>query len=563
MEFVSDKKAVRDLIELCIQKNITKFIISPGSRNAPITLSLAENNKIDCLSIVDERSAGFIALGIAQQTQLPVAIVCTSGSAALNYAPAIVEAYYQQIPLVVITADRPKEWVNQGDGQTIHQENIFSNYIKGSFQLPTEPESDQEIWYNNRQINSALNLTVREPKGPIHLNIPFREPLYNKKELNTSTVHSFEDVQLKHHLSEESLATISTIWNNSAKKIILVGLNSPNDEFNTVIKEISNDPSVIIMHESCSNIHDDKFISCIDRTLAAIHEDEKNSFSPDVLITISNGIISKKIKHYFRNNPPQHHFNIDQNPNTTDTYQSLTHHIQTNALQFFKDIAPHSKYVSSEFAHNWLSKSRQAQLAHKDFIQNQLTYSDLKVYESIFKSIPQNSQLQLANSSVVRYAQLFDHNSTVKHYSNRGVSGIDGSTSTAVGAAFTTKEITTLITGDLSFFYDSNAFWNNIKPTNLKVIMINNGGGSIFRIIDGPQSTKNFETYFEAQHQAQAEHLAKAFNIDYISCKDEGDLEKRIGQLYQSDKCCILEIFTPNDNNDIELKNYFKYIKNT
>jgi 2-succinyl-5-enolpyruvyl-6-hydroxy-3-cyclohexene-1-carboxylate synthase len=190
---------------------------------------------------------------------------------------------------------------------------------------------------------------------------------------------------------------------------------------------------------------------------------------------------------------------------------------------------------------------------------SKIPFTDFKVFEKVITTLPKNSQLQISNSSAIRYAQLIPIDSSIEVYCNRGTSGIDGSTSTAIGAAFANINPTVFITGDVGFFYDSNALWNNYIPKNFKIILINNGGGGIFRILPGHEETPVFNTFFETSHCLTAEHLAKMYGLDYRIANDEVSLSKGLASLYvQNDKACILEIFTPTLDNNAILLQYFK-----
>ena len=191
-----------------------------------------------------------------------------------------------------------------------------------------------------------------------------------------------------------------------------------------------------------------------------------------------------------------------------------------------------------------------------------MPYCDFKVFAILLKAIPRHSQFQVGNSSAIRYTQLFDLDTTIQVFCNRGTSGIDGSTSTAIGAALASPLQTTFITGDLSFLYDSNALWNNYTPNNFRIIVINNGGGGIFRILPGHKNTSNFDTFFETKHNLTAKHLCQMFGFEYATAKNEKELSVHLDNFYTVGKQPkLLEVFTPGDKNDEILLNYFAKIK--
>lgn len=557
----NQKIGIRHLAEICYHKGIENIVISPGSRNAPIVLAFTNHPKINCLSIVDERSAAFFALGMAQQTRKTVAIACTSGSAALNYAPAISEAYYQHIPLLVLTADRPVEWIDQADSQTIRQKNLYANYIKNSYELPQSINSKDDLWHVDRTINEVVDLCQQGTPGPVHLNLPFKEPLYQGFDKKISFPKIISTTSTQTSLDPETIKEIAQSWNQFPKKLIISGVVEPNSELNSVLAQISKDPSVTILTENLSNLSHDEFNSCIDRTLATIDKNESDTYRPNLLISICNQIVSKKIKAFFREFNPDEHWHVDSHL-FLDTFQSLTKNIPVKPEYLFKainnQIIPHQ----SDFSSKWNKKQLKAFENHQAFLAN-CEYSDLKVFDLLLKSIPKDSNLQLANSTPVRYSQLFDARNDLSYNSNRGTSGIDGSLSTAAGAAYGSKKATTVILGDLSFFYDSNGLWNNYLSPDLKIILINNGGGGIFRFLDGPSDSEAFEEFFETEHDLNAKGIAKTFGIQYQSVRNLNELENGIANLYHSrnKKVSLLEVFTPRKINAEVLKKYFHSLK--
>lgn len=556
---LSSKKAVRDLVEICALKGIKHVVISPGSRNAPLTISFNRHPGFKCHTVVDERSAAFYAMGIAQQLKEPVAICCTSGSAAINYAPAIVEAFYQKIPLLILTADRPPEWIDQMDGQTIRQENIFSNYIKGSFNFPVEVNSDSDRRYAQRLANEAIDLTQFPESGPVHINIPFREPLYEVADYSKEDLPKiFGTTKTLLELPIAEIEILKEEWKSYDRVLIITGLLHPNEDLNIALNAVAEQENVAILTETTSNVFGEKFNRSIDRLITGV-EGKEEEFKPDLLITLGGPVVSKKVKAFLRKNQPKSHWHINASNDTVDTYQALTKIIPLSPEKILVHLTGNKK---SDYRDKWLLMDQRLQAAYNEFL-NGLEFSDLKAFEVVFNNIPKESYLQLANSTAVRYSNLFDQPSQnkLKCFSNRGVSGIDGTLSTAVGAAFATKEQNTVITGDLSFFYDSNSLWIKPFPKNLNIILINNKGGSIFRIIEGPSQIQELEEFFEVKHELTAEHIAKTFGIDYCSCESVKDLESNLEIIYSSDKPFILEVHTDNELNPDVLKKYFKHLK--
>jgi 2-succinyl-5-enolpyruvyl-6-hydroxy-3-cyclohexene-1-carboxylate synthase len=541
----------QSIIQICLAKGVTQIVISPGSRNAPLTIGFANNPKFQCYSIADERAAGFFALGIAQQTQKPVALVCTSGSALLNYYPAFAEAFYSQIPLIVISADRPFNKIDIGDGQTIRQANVFLNHSLYNANL-TEGESEE----NDFKINEAINKAYTK-KGPTHINAPFEEPLYQTVRNLTvdPTISAFAKVYK--NISIEDVIASTNIWNSAKKKLILIGVNEANEIDADIIEALTQDPSIMVMTEATSNLHHPTFLNSIDTIITPFKEKDFKAFQPEILVTFGGMIVSKRVKAFLRNYKADHHWHIDT-LRAYNTFGYLAHHFEANPNDFFHQILPFTKTVKSDYFQKGQAVKKAREARHKKYLAK-IPFSDLKAFEMILPTLPKKSMLQLSNSTVIRYAQLFTIDPDISVYCNRGTSGIDGCTSTAVGAAVGSAKQTILITGDISFLYDSNALWNQYIPKNFKIILINNGGGGIFRILPGHQENKIFNTFFETSHCLTAEHLAKMYGFEYHTASDEASLNKSLKVFHAGrNKPAILEIFTPTLENDTILQEYFK-----
>ncbi|WP_298263209.1 2-succinyl-5-enolpyruvyl-6-hydroxy-3-cyclohexene-1-carboxylic-acid synthase [uncultured Lutibacter sp.] len=542
------------VIASCISHQIKHVVISPGSRNAPLTIGFSNHTSIQTYSIVDERCAAFFALGMAQQLQQPVAIVCTSGSALLNYYPAVAEAFYSNIPLVIISADRPEHLIDIGDGQTIRQKNVFENHILCSSNLVADEVSKAS---NFELVTTALKL-AKSQKGPVHINVPFDEPLYEI----TNKIVGFDEIDTvveEVPLDVDELQNFADIWNASTKKIVLVGAHFPDKLIQTQLEHFTKDPSVLVLIENTANVSHSKFINSIDKLIFPFVEDELEQFQPDILLTLGGLIVSKKIKQHLRKYQPKHHWHIDSK-RAFNTFHCLSKHFKISPQLFFSQFFFLTKPKESSFQQFWLQKKVHRLKNHQNFIDS-CSFSDLRVFEKILPTIPNNSQLQLGNSSIIRYSQLFNINNTLQVFCNRGTSGIDGSTSTAIGAAIVSNIRTTFITGDISFFYDSNALWNDYIPANFRIILINNSGGGIFRFIPGPQQS-NALNYFETTHNLTAEHLCKMYKFDYEVVSDEESLIKVLECFFEDSKQPrLLEIKTPREKNDQILKAYFNNLK--
>lgn len=556
----TDKPLAQVVISLCKEAQIQHIVISPGSRNAPLTLGFVNDPFFKIYSIVDERCAGFFALGIAQQLLKPVALVCTSGSALLNYYPAISEAYYSHVPLVVISADRPADFIDIGDGQTIRQANVYANHIGFSANLVDfEDVLDKQFSNNISLIREAITFSS-DKLLPVHINVPLEEPLYGltDKWIDIAPQKTKEFVSKPAAISEITL--LAKLWNQSLKKMILVGTLAPNSIEKKWMEKLAADSSVIVLTETTSNLHHPNFINSIDKLIAPLDVEALEKLKPDLLITIGGMIVSKKIKAFLRTFKPRSHWHVGKFE-AYDTFFCLKGQIKCNPNEFLKIFMDDIWSEQSEYQSNWLAIREIHALKHQTY-SNQIPFSDFKVFDTILASIPDNCLLQLSNSSTIRYAQLFDVNPSLQVFCNRGTSGIDGSTSTSVGAAVVCSGQTVFVSGDLSFFYDSNALWNNYIPKSFRIIVINNQGGGIFRILPGYEETANFKTYFETSHNLTAKQLCEMYGFEYAKADEMESLNSELQKFYEiSDKPKLLEIFTPRLINDKILKEYFNFIK--
>ena len=575
------------VVALCKAHSIKHIVISPGSRNAPLTIGFTHDEFFNSYSIVDERCAAFFALGMAQQLKTPVAVVCTSGSALLNYYPAIAEAYYSNIPLVVLSADRPKHLIGIGDGQTIMQKNVYGEHVlysanlkldlKDEQRLPAEDDIpifkniesrlerllgfQKDIQENNEtEIHNALSIaTLRS--GPVHINIPFDEPLYEMVDELTINPEPYKIQTRVEKVDNFEIKSLLDIWHNAKRKMILVGALEPNTVEQQWIEEIADDDSILVFTETISNFHHQDFLPGIDKIIAPLGEEEFKELQPDILLTFGGLIVSKKIKAFLRQYKPEHHWHVGLH-HANDTFFCLEKHIKLSPNIFFSEFLPQvTHHTKSTYKSKWLEVRQKRRKLHESYLKT-IPYSDFSVYSTTLKSLPKQSQLQVSNSSTIRYTQLFQLRKDISVFCNRGTSGIDGSTSTAVGASVVSKERTTFITGDLSFFYDSNALWNNYIPKNFRIIVINNKGGGIFRILPGHKNTENFDQFFETKHNLTAKQLCEMYGFNYVMADTEASLDKALNSFYDNAKRPkLLEVFTPSQVNDEVLLDYFKFIK--
>lgn len=556
---------IYDIATICSAHGIQSAIISPGSRSAALTLAFVRHPKIETRVVPDERSAAFIALGMAQQQDKPVALVCTSGSAAYNYAPAIAEAFYQEIPLLVFTADRPPEWVNQYDGQTIQQSGIFGKHVKASFDLQVDAQHPDSKWHANRTINEAV-IAAKYKRGPVHVNVPMREPFYPE----SNEVVSFPDVRiiqnrkLDFNIEHLDWIRLGGEWQRHKKKAIVIGQMGYTKSVQTSLYRFAEKAGIPVIADVISNQHDlPGVITNQDSFLQPQLNSNHKDLAPTLLITLGKSLISKSLKLFLRNTPPEQHWHIDTSSQLNDTLQNVTEVIRLKPEVFFGEFV---RYIGGKgdftFLNAWQKADHLANEQKGKFLK-QRKFSEFQAFGVALEYLPDKSLAHFANSMSVRYANIWSvpKNKSIQVFANRGTSGIDGSNSTAVGASLSQKQMVTLFTGDMAFFYDRNAFWHNYNLKNLRVIIFNNHGGGIFRMIDGPKRQPELEEYFETKQKLTAENTAKDFGFEYVHCSNLKELRVILEDFFKNSKNAkVLEIQTNSERNTEVFSEYKKTI---
>ncbi|MGJ3234896.1 2-succinyl-5-enolpyruvyl-6-hydroxy-3-cyclohexene-1-carboxylic-acid synthase [Marivirga sp.] len=537
---------INNIAEVCFQQGIEKAIISPGSRNAPLTLAFARHPKINCFSISDERSAAFIGMGMAQADRKPVAIICTSGSAALNYAPAVAEAYFQEIPLVVFTADRPPEWIDQWDGQTIRQENIYGKHAKKSFNIAVDLSHTDAQWQTYRIINEAVLESKIGVQGPVHINIPFREPFYPEKDKSWSydqNIKIIKNISGDKKLNENQINELQTELQQKEKFAFVLGQEDYNEEFLKSLDQVSQELNIPIFADIISIGHGLKnAIHLPDSICMKMLKESKEEEIPDLIISFGKSIISKNLKLFLRKNVKAQWHVREYHAFIADPFQAITKQIEAEPSSFLQNL---NKSSPAEFLKLWKDKNTEAETKTNQFLSAQ-SYSEFSALQELMKNLPEDSHLHLANSLSVRYANFIGiKQDRIKIWGNRGTSGIDGSTSTAIGHAISHKDQNHfLITGDVAFFYDRNAFWHKYPYSNLKIILLNNQGGSIFRMIKGPNQQAELEEFFETEQKLDAKSLCSEYGIAHFSAFDAESFEIIKDKFMKYPQSAILEIKT-------------------
>ncbi len=549
---------ITDLAEILFKHGVKDVVISPGSRNAPLIKAFYNRFGKSCTSLVDERSAAYFALGQSLASKKPTVLICTSGTAALNYAPAIAEAFYQQVPLLVITADRPPEWIGQMDNQAIQQNRIFENYTKASYSLPVKISDADELWHAHRIVNEAFHKTISANHGPVQINVPLKEPLYEILPEVSGRIQIIKKEETIISLRKNS--AIKNNWIKANSILIVCGQMPPDNVILETIQSLSADPRVVVVAEPISNVWE---IATIFNAEVVFNSKIKypEIGIPDLVINIGGQVVSKKIKLFLRGLQNSTFYRISTDDQIIDTFQNVNTIFCAEPNTILKELSPKNTEENNSFKDFWKNEVRKANHFSASFT-DKLEFSDLLVFSKITSLLPYDALVFAGNSSVVRYLSYFNQKKR-KYYSNRGVSGIDGCLSTAAGLASKVDEPVYAIVGDLTFGYDSNALWNRALPKNLKIILINNEGGGIFHLLKGPSETDDFVPFVSAFHPIDFKKIAEAFGLKYNLCSSGKELQVSLKNIVlQNNGVEVLEIRTPNNGEPQVTKDFFKFLNN-
>ncbi|MCG4767759.1 2-succinyl-5-enolpyruvyl-6-hydroxy-3-cyclohexene-1-carboxylic-acid synthase [Bacteroides nordii] len=547
----TDKKNILQLVALLEAHGVTKIVLCPGSRNIPLVHTLSTHPSFKCYSVTDERSAGFFAIGLALNGGAPAAVCCTSGTALLNLHPAVAEAFYQNVPLVVISADRPAAWIGQMDGQTLPQPGVFGTLVKKSVNLP-EIYTDEDEWYCNRLVNEALLETHHHGKGPVHINVPVTEPIFR---FTTETLPEVRVITRYQGLNiyDRDYNDLIQRLNQYQKRMIIVG------QMNLIYLFEKKYSKLLYKHFAWLTEHIGNQtipgipVKNFDVAIYAMDGEIQEKMAPELLITYGGHVVSKRLKKFLRNNPPKEHWHVSPDGEIVDLYGSLTTVIEMDPFEFLEKIAFLLENKTPQYPLLWENFC-------KTLPQPELPYSEMSAIGALIQALPQQCALHLANSSAVRYAQLFTVPATVEVCCNRGTSGIEGSLSTAVGYAAASDKLNFVVIGDLSFFYDMNALWNGNFGANLRILLLNNGGGEIFHTLPGLEMSGTSHKFITAVHKASAKGWAEDRGFLYQKVEDEVQLEEAMQLFTQPEPMTqpvLVEVFT-NKNKDARiLKDFY------
>lgn len=552
----SDKRSILQLAALLKAHKIRKIVLCPGSRNAAIVHTLANIEDFTCYSVTDERSAGFFAIGLSLQGGGPAAICCTSGSALLNLHPAVSEAFYQQIPLIIISADRPAAWIGQMDGQTLPQPNVFGNLVKMSVNLP-EVNTDEDEWYCNRLINEAILETNHHGKGPVHINVPLSEPIYRftaKILPEARVITRYQGLNVYDRDYKELINKL----NQANKRMIIVGQMNLIYQFDKKYVKPLCKNFVWLTEHLGNQTTPGLAIKNFDVAVSAMDEVRQEQMTPEILITFGGHIVSKQMKKYLRNHPPKEHWHITPDGKVADLFGCLTTIIEMDPFEFLEKIAFLLEGNPTNYPLMWENWC-------KTIPEPSLPYSQISVTGDLIKALPAPCSLHLANSSTVRYAQLFTLAKGVEVCCNRGVNGIEGSLSSAIGYASASTQTNFILIGDLSFFIDMNALWMSHLRNNVRILLFNNEGGEIFHTLPGMDKTDKSRPFITAEHQTSAKGWAEERGFQYIKVRDDEEWQdalKVFASPEEQERPMLLEVMTDKSEDTRLLREYYKSVKN-
>jgi 2-succinyl-5-enolpyruvyl-6-hydroxy-3-cyclohexene-1-carboxylate synthase len=558
---VTNKVQCGVLADILAANGVRRVFVSPGSRNAPLIIEFARDSRFETTVVIDERSAAFMALGYAARSQSPVALLCTSGSAVLNYAPAVAEAYYRRIPLIVISADRPKEWIDQDDSQTIWQAGALANIVKQTVDI-ADDTAPARLWMASRLINDAMLTALDAPRGPVHINMQFDEPLTrmvaadSRPDTRIIVADRPEPV-----LSTAEVRALAAELARYSRVLVVVGFHEPDDRLNRGLARLSQIPSVAVMHEAQANLHSPAFLANIDTVLSGMTEQQRLEMLPQVVITAGGALVSRHVKAWLRDSrSPIQHWQVGRRGMSVDCFKTMTRRIEVAPRQFFSQLAGAMRAVDTPSSDYGITMQRHAAAALDSANRYAVAapWSDLSAMHRLISLVPRSWDVQASNGTAVRYLQLFDYSHMHRIDANRGVSGIDGSTSTAIGAAMASTAATLLVTGDMSAQYDIAALAASDIPPTFKMAVLNNSGGGIFRFIKSTSALPELDHYFAGDVRLPLRQLAEAYGFAYHRAESMTELEKAFAAFArETERPAILDIVTPGDVSADILKRFF------
>ena len=572
----SDKININILTSLLVAHRIRHAVVCPGSRNAPIVHNLSEHPNIMCYPVTDERSAGFFALGMAQATRQAVAVCVTSGSALLNLAPAVAEAHEQHLKIVVISADRPQRWIEQLDGQTLPQPKAFNTLVNKSVSLPENIFNEEDHWHCNRLVNEALLATRFPADGPVHINVPIAEPLFG------FTVEELSEERVIHRCFEGCDGTQVARWILEAKRPMVVmgqyvsDMHMYDNDTRRKALELLDALGVVLSERLCNfplqTIHTDEAIALVEG---------QEEYMPDLIVYFGGTVVSKRLKQFMRRAKEAKVVMINQDGLIHDVSMHLTDVVQMrNVEELFYALldiynakpghenSPTQKLTNlktqelnnsptHEFHSKWARVLSFASNVADNYQPAFSQMSTVKYFEEQLTDMEYDYHVHYANSSPIRLANIFAGQPV---YCNRGVNGIEGSLSTAAGFAAATDDNVFCVIGDLSFFYDQNALWNQNLKGNLRIMLLNNGGGGIFSNLKGLEQSGAQRKFVAGEHHTQARGICAQNDIGYLCARNIEEMQIGVVTLLtkETKRPMLLEVLTDIEADTKAINDYYQ-----
>lgn len=561
-------------VNLLSQYDLKNVCISPGSRSTPLTTAFAENKKINKYVIVDERSSAYFALGLAKQTGLPTAIVTTSGTAAANLYPAIIEAYQQRIPLIVCTTDRPEYLRNTGANQTINQVDLYKNHIRFFEDISLPAVSINHFEKLKKIVNKSLLISTQLDRGPVHLNFQFEKPLeksITNLKVDSTFLEKIKKIQSPSRplsSSKEKFTNINTVLtkiNSSQKGLIIVGWDNYKKDFIKKLIRLSEKTKYPILADGASGI----YLKSNHKNIMVNHQAFLRSnriikeHSPELILQLGNSPTSSAMLDFIKS-VNAYKISINEFGDRKDSGSKFNKIIKAEPSNFCKFISDAiENKVGSDFLHKYQWFDNKTELIKNEFLNSTKLSDEINIINHVINLLPKNANLFVSNSLPIRDLEFFKskYSKNINLFTNRGTSGIDGINTTAAGIAASSKNPTILITGDLSFYHDSNGLHNLMKYNiPLTIILINNGGGAIFGMLPIGKEKNIFDDYFFTPLNIDFSKLVKVYNGNYTLVKSYNQLQTVLEKSINSKGFSVLEIKTKYQKG-IELrKNYFKEV---
>ena len=553
-------KYIGALVDELSALNIKNVVISPGSRSTPISMLVNEHPKLNSFIAVDERGAAFFALGIAKSTKQPTVLICTSGTAASNYLPAISEAKESRIPLIVITADRPHELRDIGAPQAMNQIGLYGSFVKQFIELALPEASESMYQYARTSINRLYRSSMTAPRGPVHMNVPLREPLVPNFALE-GIFTSGKRQETAHTVLTETVATISKptihkmteLFQSKRKGLLVCGPYVDEKAVQKILDlgimlgyPVLCDPlsnGRTLMNEEAVTIDTyDTFLK-FDEIVEAIES--------EIIVRFGAMPVSKPFSQYVQKQSNCEIVVIDEGDLWRDPTLKATQMISCNDEEFCTAIL-NSCTQKMDSENHWLKKWQTINEKTKSGLQNAEQFEELfegKIVQLLAKHLPENSTLFVSNSMPIRDVDTFLHPQTkkIKIACNRGVNGIDGTIATALGMAAAGESVTLLI-GDLSFYHDLNSLvLSKLHQLPIKIILVNNDGGGIFSFLPQSKEEKHFEALFGTPLGLDFQHATALFGGIHTKIANWFEFEDALSK--NEERMHVIEVQTDRKEN--------------